>query len=246
MISYGLIGYPLSHSFSKKYFEDKFRKEAIQDKVYQQFELPQIEDVAELMSNDELQGFNVTSPYKEDILSYVQSLDSSASKVGAVNVVKREQGDFWKGYNSDFYGFKSSLENWLPNTSFKALVLGTGGASKAILAVLKELGISCQIVSRSEREGIITYDQLKSSDLLVHHQLIINTTPLGTYPNTNNAPDLEYGSLTSAHYLYDLVYNPSETKFMKLGKSQGSQVKNGLEMLELQAEKSWEIWTGDL
>ncbi len=241
---YGLVGHPLSHSFSQKYFNDKFEKLGVKDSRYDLFDLQSIEEVEDLKSSQQdLLGFNVTIPYKEAIIPYLDDLDESAQIVGAVNVVKRMSDNQWKGYNSDYYGFKKSLESWLPQQEVKSLILGTGGASKAILAVLKALNIEYKTVSRSENKADYTYMSLKADHNIVkQHQLIINTTPLGMYPDIDASPDIDYSSLSSQHYLYDLVYNPKETLFMSRGKEQGSQIKNGLEMLELQAEKSWEIW----
>ena len=242
---YGLIGYPLSHSFSKKYFSEKFEKEGISGASYELFELPDISGFEPLVKRlPDLCGLNVTIPHKQAIISYLNALDGSAQKVGAVNVI-RLQGGVRTGYNSDYFGFKRSLEQWLPKekSGLKALVLGTGGASKAVTAALNDLDIPFQLVSRTAGPQLLTYRSLQSQpEMLKEHQLIINTTPLGTAPNIDEAPPLDYHLLSSEHFLYDLVYNPAQTRFMLLGKSQGAQAKNGLEMLQLQAEKAWEIW----
>jgi len=240
---FGLIGHPLTHSFSQKYFKEKFEDLGIADCRYELYDLDNIEEFDTLKSSVEgLKGLNVTIPYKEEIIPYLDRLDVSAEQVGAVNVLKNINGK-WVGYNSDYYGFKQSLEEWLTNTDIKALVLGTGGASKAILAALRQLKIAYKLVSRSEDKSDFTYKRLHAdSNLIRAYKLIINTTPVGMYPNIDASPDLDYSQLTPEHFLYDLVYNPEETVFMIRGKKQGSQIKNGLEMLELQAEKSWEIW----
>jgi shikimate dehydrogenase len=240
---YGLIGYPLSHSFSKKYFSDKFKREGILDSEYDLFEIEQISLVTKVFKTPNLQGINVTIPYKHDIMNYMDKLDHSAEKVGAVNVVKINTDGKKTGFNSDYYGFKGSLERWLPDLKLKALVLGIGGAAKAVIATLQDLQIPFLRISRSSAKGDMTYKDLADREgLLETHQLIINTTPLGMSPNTDTMPELNYDALGKHHYLYDLIYNPAETRFLFEGKKHGAQIKNGLEMLELQAEKSWEIW----
>lgn len=242
---FGLIGYPLSHSFSKKYFSEKFKKEGISDASYELFELPHIDEFTELVKqHPNLWGLNVTIPHKQAVIPYLDGLDASAEKVGAVNVI-RFQEYRRIGYNSDYYGFKQSLQNWLPQDkrSLNALVLGTGGASKAVTAALTDLKIPFSLISRQDGNNCLTYEQLQARpDILQSSRLIINTTPLGMAPNTNTAPPIVYEKLSSEHLLYDLVYNPAETRFMQLGREQGTRVKNGLEMLQLQAEKAWEIW----
>lgn len=240
---FGLIGHPLTHSFSKKYFEDKFSKEKLDNCRYELFDLKNISHIEKiLMNNSDLVGLNVTIPYKESVIKYVDFLDSSAEKVGAVNVIKvRENG--LSGYNSDFYGFHKSLINWLHGKSIdSALIFGAGGASKAVCAALKEMEISYQIVSRSESKGDFLYDDLKKSGLIKDSQLLINTTPVGTFPKIDEAIPIPYNEITSDHFVYDLIYNPSISKFLSYASDRGAEIKNGLEMLELQAEKSWEIW----
>jgi len=243
MPSFGLIGRKLGHSFSKEYFETKFDELNLTDHSYNLFELDDIGEIEKILKLKP-KGLNVTVPYKQEIIPYLNRLDDSAEKVGAVNVVSLEKNAF-VGYNSDYYGFKTSLQHWLSNTTLKALVLGTGGASKAVIAALDELGIEVQSVSRTSGNNLITYDEV-TSDIIEQHQLIINTTPLGMYPETNECPDIPYDSVTNQHYLHDLVYNPEKTVFLKKGEAKGAQVKNGLEMLHLQAEKSWEIWNNTL
>ncbi len=238
---FGLIGKKLSHSFSRKYFSEKFEREQLKDHQYELFELAEISEVENLVKKDGLQGFNITIPYKQEIIPYLDEIDKSASEVGAVNVVKIVEGKL-HGYNSDYFGFKQSLEMWLPDEhDMKALVLGTGGAAKAVMAALDALNIDFQIVSRVSKEGVLSYDEITAEQIDNHH-LIINTTPLGMSPNVDSAPDIDYSKLTPEHFLYDLVYNPETTQFMALSERQGCKTKNGLEMLHLQAEKSWEIW----
>ncbi len=242
---YGLIGHPVSHSFSQKYFTDKFEKEGITDCRYELFDLPDINALPELIQRyPELKGLNVTIPHKLAVLPYLANVDESARRIGAVNVIKITNEGL-VGYNSDYYGFKQSLLNQLGEARPHALILGTGGASQAVKVALQDLNISYQWVSRSHQEVdgqvTFTYDTL-DAPMLASFRLIINTTPLGTSPKTEVCPQLPYEALTPSHFLHDLVYNPSETLFMRKGKQQGADVKNGLEMLVLQAEKSWEIW----
>lgn len=239
----GLIGYPLGHSFSKTYFSNKFQKEGITDYSYQLFPIEQISDLPDLLErHSELVGLNVTIPYKEQIIPYLDELDESAYKIGAVNVIKLVEGKKI-GYNSDYYGFRKSLEKFLPETfKSKALILGTGGASKAVKFALEKMGITYRVVSRDVQKGMSYESLLKEPGLIQDFNLIINTTPLGTYPSVKEKPDLPYQQLNKNHFLYDLVYNPEETAFMKAGIAQGALVKNGYEMLVEQAEKAWEIW----
>lgn len=243
MKTYGLIGYPLGHSFSGKYFSEKFQKENIQNCEYQLFPIEHIKEF-EKLKKQPLAGLNVTIPYKEQIIPYLDDLDKHAKTIGAVNVIQFQNGKT-KGFNSDYYGFRDSLLKFLPKEfNSKALILGTGGASKAIKQALIDLAIPFKVVSR--KKGFdFTYEDLNANpEIIQDYQLLINTTPLGTYPKVEEKPDLPYKFLTPKHYLYDLVYNPSETAFMKAGQEQSAQTINGLEMLILQAEKSWEIWNG--
>jgi shikimate dehydrogenase len=241
---FGLIGYPLSHSFSGKYFAEKFKREGISDAQYDLFEIDAIGKVEQVFEKTNLQGFNVTIPYKHHIKAYMDHFDHSAKKVGAVNVVKINADGTRTGFNSDYYGFRTSLERWLPaHFNSGAMVLGIGGAAKAVMAVLDDLAINYIKISRNATKGDYDYESLKLNPaLLLKHKLIINTTPLGMSPNIDACPALDYPRMDKSFYLYDLIYNPAETRFMKEGKVQGAQIKNGLEMLELQAEKSWEIW----
>jgi shikimate dehydrogenase len=243
MRKYGLIGYPLTHSFSKKYFTAKFEKEGIKDC---QYDLYEIEDISQLPfiidQNTELQGLNVTIPYKEKVLPYLDSLDPACEEIGAVNCIQIKYGKL-KGYNTDYIGFKESLDNWLKGEKPYALVLGTGGASKAVVKALKDLGISYLMVSRNPGEdaGTISYSELNKSVLERNH-LIINTTPLGTFPKTEEMPEINQEYITPMHKVYDLVYNPEKTFLMRSLEARGALIKNGLEMLELQAEAAWRIW----
>ena len=243
---YGLIGYPLSHSFSKEYFAQKFRIEKIDDAGYENFELRNISGLPGLLeSRPEIRGLNVTIPHKEAVIPYLASIDPDAKRVGAVNVIKISQKGNLKGFNSDYYGFRTSLERWLGRDLFniKAMILGTGGAAKAVTAVLEDCNIETIKVSRSEGRNRVTYfDIRKSSEILGDFRLIINTTPLGMYPKINEMPNLPYEALTGENYLYDLIYNPEKTLFLQKGESMGCRIKNGKEMLELQAEQSWQIW----
>lgn len=251
MDTYGLIGFPLKHSFSAGFFTEKFRKENI-DAEYLNFE---IEDILEIrrviLFNQYLKGLNVTIPYKEDVIPFLNNLSPEAEKIGAVNVIKilRKPGDMYfyelTGYNTDYIGFKNSLTPLLkPGINYKALILGTGGASKAVSNVLNDLKIDFFKVSRSKSNlecRIISYDDL-SNDIMLTHNLIINTTPVGTFPDIDFCPNIPYSHITPNHILYDLVYNPEETLFLRNGKVRGACIKNGLEMLQLQALAAWDIW----
>ncbi len=243
---YGLIGYPLSHSFSKKYFTEKFAREGLAGHDYQLFEIRAIRELQNILdANPQLLGLNVTIPYKEAVIPYLHRLDPSAEKVGAVNVIKIRDKKL-TGYNSDYYGFEQSLLAWLPedHRHLKAIVLGTGGAAKAVTAVLTAHDIPYTLVSRRKAGQTITYAGLKSSDLMAESRLIINTTPLGMAPHTGQCPDIPYTRLGPGHFVYDLIYNPEQTELLHRAAARGATTKNGLEMLHLQAEKSWEIWTG--
>lgn len=244
MEKYGLIGYPLSHSFSIGYFNEKFQNEGI-DAEYVNFEIPQIELLPEILaSNPELMGFNVTIPYKEKVISYLDHVSPEARAIGAVNVVSvihKNKGYYLKGYNSDVIGFTKSIEPMLEPFHKKALILGTGGASKAIYYGLKSLGLECVFVSRYERPGTVQYDKITGDDVR-EYNVIVNCTPCGMFPHTNECPNLPYEAMDSHNLLYDLIYNPDETMFMHKGAKQGATVVNGLEMLLLQAFASWEFW----
>ena len=240
----GLIGKSLSHSFSKSYFARKFQRENISGYRYDHYEIGSMDDFLPLLEKvPQLIGLNVTIPYKRAVIPFMDRLSKEAEAIGAVNVIKVDAGKL-TGFNSDYFGFQNSLLNWLPSQwQGEALVLGTGGASQAVEAVLTDQSIPFQFVSRQAGAQRVTYQQALDRELVASHKLIINTTPLGMHPKIETQPDLDYQQIGPDHFLYDLVYNPENTRFMQLGRAQGAQVKNGLEMLELQAEKSWEIWT---
>ena len=241
---YGLIGYPLGHSFSVGYFNEKFQNEGI-DAKYVNFEIPQIEMLEEVIaSNPDLKGLNVTIPYKEKVISYLDNVSPEARTIGAVNVIRvihKGRSVILKGYNSDVIGFNQSIEPRLEPYHKKALILGTGGASKAVNYGLKSLGLETVFVSRYERPGTIQYEKLTPDDIK-EYNVIVNCTPCGMYPHSNKCPNLPYEAMDSHTLLYDLIYNPDETLFMYKGRKQGATVVNGLEMLLLQAFVSWEIW----
>ena len=247
MDKYGLIGYPLGHSFSIGYFNEKFQNECI-DATYENFEIPSIENLTEILdSNPELKGLNVTIPYKEKVISYLDSISPEARAIGVVNLIKvNHKGNKTelKGYNSDVIGFTQSIEPLLERYHKKALVLGTGGASKAIIFSLKSLGIETLTVSRYERHGCVRYEDI-TPEMIKEYNVIVNCTPCGMYPQTDDCPNLPYEAMDSHTLLYDLIYNPDETLFLKKGKAQGATVKNGLEMLLLQAFASWNFWNSD-
>jgi len=242
---YGIIGCPLGHSFSKKFFDQKFEKENI-NAEYLNFEISDISQFSDIIkSNPELKGLNVTLPYKEKIIPFLDNLDKEAEEIGAVNVISIEQYNGkteLTGYNSDVIGFQNSISLMLDNSYKKALILGTGGASKAVYQGLKNLNIESKYVSRQPIPGGYTYNDLNNS-ILDEYTLIINTSPLGMFPNIDQYPDIPYEYLSEKHLLYDLIYNPPITKFLELGNKQGATIKNGIEMLELQAISSWEIWS---
>jgi shikimate dehydrogenase len=240
---FGIIGSKLSHSFSPHYFNNKFQDLKLNNFEYQRFELKKVGDVQRLLSKEkDLSGFNVTIPFKEEIIPFLDKLDPLANRIGAVNVVSFEKG-LWVGYNTDYHGFKMSLEKWIVPHLKNALILGTGGASKAIKIALVDLNIQSSYVSRSGKFSGIRYSNLVDHPSILNtHKLIINTTPLGMHPNIYSKPDLPYHLLSENHYLYDLIYNPEYTEFMKEGSRYGAEVKNGYEMLVNQAEESWKIW----
>jgi shikimate dehydrogenase len=244
---YGLIGYPLVHSFSKDYFNQKFQSENI-SAVYINFEIDDINNLMEVISEyPTLDGLNVTAPYKEQVIPFLDSLDDGAKAIGAVNVIRFVRGskenDFkLVGYNSDAIGFSMSIQPLLNPKRDAALVLGTGGASKAVTYALEHLGVKVTHVSRHKSANTVAYEELTKA-MVLSHKIVVDATPLGMYPNVDTAPDFPYRFLTPEHLCYDLVYNPDETLFMKNSKKYGAQVKNGLEMLLLQAFVSYEIWT---
>ena len=241
---FGLIGYPLTHSFSQNYFNQKFEAENISAQ-YINFEIPDIGDLLEVVAEyPALSGLNVTIPYKEQVLPYLDEIDDDAKKIGAVNVIKfiRKKNSLkFKGYNSDVIGFSDSIKPLLNPQRNKALILGTGGAAKAVMQGLLNLGVEPVYVSRTPREGVLTYSDL-TPEIMAEHKVIVNTTPLGMYPHIDECPDIPYSELTPEHLCYDLLYNPDVTLFMKKAGEKGAEVKNGLEMLLLQAFVSWNIW----
>ncbi len=257
MKKYGLIGYPLGHSFSKDYFTEKFKREGLTDCVYEVYSIPNLSDFEELIKeNPDLCGLNVTIPHKIGVMYYLDKIDDAAKAIDAVNcikIVKENPAESYFsgelssmkvkliGYNTDAYGFEKSLTPLLQKYHQEALVFGTGGASRAVTYILDKLDIDFQLVSRKSGRKQIKYEDL-NKEIIEDHLLIINTTPLGMAPNINDCPDIPYEYLTSKHLLYDLVYNPEETEFLKRGKDHGATIKNGMEMLLLQAEKAWEIW----
>ncbi len=247
MKTYGLIGYRLGHSFSKKFFSEKFKREHLDDCEYVNFELDTISEFPDLFKqNDHIYGLNCTIPYKQQVILYLDETDPEAAKVGAVNTIKvicNNDRIKLKGFNTDVYGFEYSFRPLLKEHHRKALILGTGGASKAVKYVLEKLGIDYLFVTTKPvpEKGQINYSEI-TLKLLNDYTIIINATPLGTFPNTETCPDIPYQYLTEKHLLYDLVYNPEETLFMKQGKKKDAIVKNGLEMLHLQAIRAWEIW----
>jgi len=252
MKTYGLIGFPLNHSYSQKYFSEKFKRERITDCEFRNFPIENPSEIKALIeSNDTLCGLSVTIPHKKSVMKLLDGLDDVAENVGAVNCIKinrniEKQVVKLMGYNTDIFGFEKSLLPLLKSHHTKALVLGTGGAAKAVEYVLKKNKIDCLLVSRNSNSKINDSAQIFYKDvnevLLSEFFLIINATPIGTFPMINESPDIPYQLLTDQHLLYDLIYNPEETEFLKGGREMGAQTKNGLEMLELQAEEAWKIW----
>ncbi len=237
---FGLIGKNIDYSFSRTYFSEKFKQQHLEC-VYQNFDLSSIEEFPYIFDGKNISGLNVTIPYKEAVIPNLDALDHEAEAIGAVNTIHIKNNKLI-GYNTDHYGFKTSLIPHLNSTHKKALILGTGGASKAVVYALGSLGIETQFVSRSKKiKGTLNYTDLKTSDIQ-EHTLIVNCTPLGTHPNIEECPPIPYNGIGKNHLLYDLIYNPSETKFLNYGKKANAKTLNGLKMLELQAEKSWEIW----
>lgn len=242
MRKFGLIGRNISYSFSKKFFNTKFQTENI-DAVYENFDINHISEFKTIIkSNPDLKGLNVTIPYKEEIIPYLDSIDNTAKTIGAVNTIRLTQKNELRGYNTDYYGFKQSIKPLLHSHHKRALILGTGGASKAIVHALKNLDIDFNFVSRTLKNNVTyTYNDL-TIDIIKSHPIIINCTPLGTFPNIDQCPDIPYAGINKNHILYDLTYNPIKTKFLTLGEKQQATIKNGQEMLELQAKKAWIIW----
>ena len=242
----GLIGYPLGHSFSKKYYLEKFQQEHITDVDYDLYPLPQIADFTTITSDKDFYGVNVTIPYKIEVMDYLDELSEEALAIQAVNCIRISHtsngATHLKGYNTDAYGFEASIRPLLhSHLDKKALILGNGGAAKAVIYALNQLGIKCKLVSRTKQADQLTYDELNAS-ILADHTVIVNCSPVGTFPNTAESPKIPYEFLNESHLCYDLIYNPEETTFLQKSREKGARTKNGYEMLVLQAEKNWEIW----
>lgn len=239
---FGLIGKDISYSFSKKYFTEKFAQDLYEDCSYENFDILNIEDFPSILKNNpNLKGLNVTIPYKESIIPYLDTVSDKAFQIGAVNVIRFTKKGNLKGYNSDWFGFKKSLEPLLQAHHKKALILGTGGAAKAVAFALDQLGITYSFVSREANQNTIDYSLINATTF-DNHQIIINCTPVGTSPNTKEFPPIPYTYFSNQHIAFDLIYNPEETEFLKKAKKQGAIIKNGYEMLVYQAEKAWKIW----
>jgi shikimate dehydrogenase len=238
---YGLLGYPLSHSFSQKYFTEKFQNLGLKDIAYENFSLPSIDALQEILDKRAgLAGFNITIPYKKEVLAFLDQVSPAVAEIGACNCVRIVNGKRI-GYNTDVVGFEQTLAPFLKPHHQHALILGTGGASAAVEWVLKKRGIAYQYVSRTASATSTSYDQIDQATM-ESHTLVINTTPLGMYPNIDACPNLPYQFMNEQHHLFDLVYNPEETQFLAKGKAKGASIQNGWEMLILQAEESWRIW----
>lgn len=241
---FGLIGAAVSHSFSKAYFDEKFFREGLRDYHYELFPLNSINDIESLLKDTKgLTGLNVTIPYKEQVFKYLDEVDGFAKRIGAVNVIKIKDGKL-QGFNTDSDAFFETIEKWLPEENkLSALILGTGGSSKAVQEALKKLGVSFKLVSREAGKSNLTYMDLeKDPSHIKNNLLIINTTPLGMSPNTEAMPPIDFEHIGADHYVYDLIYNPARTMFLQKAEMSGAKIKNGLEMLHIQAEKSWTIW----
>ena len=239
---FGLLGRNISYSFSKGYFTEKFKDEVFEGNSYENFDISEINYFTELVKNNpDLKGLNVTIPYKEQVIPFLDKLSKKAALIGAVNTIKFTQNGKLKGYNTDYYGFKKSLKPLLKEHHKKALILGTGGASKGVAFALDELDILYTFVSREAKENIIDYDLINATTF-DNFQIIINCTPVGTSPNIEASPNLPYEFFTEKHIAYDLIYNPEETTFLKKAKANGAVIKNGYDMLIFQAEKAWKIW----
>jgi shikimate dehydrogenase len=240
-VRFGLIGKNISYSFSRGYFTKKFSEMGLDRHSYENFDLERIDQFTDIMEqNSTIKGFNVTIPYKEQIMPFLSQIDPEAQAIGAVNTIKI-LGNKTVGFNTDAYGFQKSIEPYLKEHHKKALILGTGGASKAVSFVLNKLGISYKFVSRNPKSNQYNYTDL-NKQVLLGHTVIINCTPLGTYPNINDKPNIPYNFITDQHLLFDLIYNPEKTAFLLAGELQGGNISNGSNMLQFQAEKSWEIW----
>lgn len=244
----GLIGKSISHSFSKSYFEKKFKEESITGFRYTNFDLENLDSLLKIISDHQLSGLNVTKPYKEEVIPYLDELESTAKEIGAVNCIKISQKNnkpYLTGYNTDHYGFAQSIKPFLEPIHQRALILGTGGASKAVHFALKNIGVDVYFVTTGEKKAANWFHYSELNEHVMNaFKLIVNGTPLGLFPKVNECPDIPYEHLSPKHLLYDLIYNPEETLFLQKGKEQGATTINGLSMLKLQADKAWEIWRG--
>lgn len=240
---FGLLGKNISYSFSRKYFSKKFKSLGLDNFKYSNLDIPEIEEFPFLLYHreDEYQGINVTIPYKESVMRYMHEIDEDAKAIGAVNTIKITDDNKLFGYNTDFYGFQKSIEPFIKKHHKKALILGTGGASKAIAYALKKMNIEYKFVSRKVDENMFLYSML-NKQILEEYTVIINCSPVGTFPDVEESPNIPFEFITDKHLLFDLIYNPEQSKFLREGLKQGAAIKNGFEMLQLQAEKSWEIW----
>ena len=238
---FGLLGRDIDYSFSRAYFTEKFQRETLSHCSYENFDLPHLDNFRETLNTPYLRGMNVTIPYKQEVMPYLDDLDEVSKIIGAVNTIVFQADGTTKGYNTDYIGFRESITPLLHKNITDALILGTGGASNAVLYALQKLGIRTQYVSRKNTANSIAYHEV-NADIINTHKLIVNCTPLGTFPNVAEKPDLDYSMLTSKHVLFDLIYNPAETAFMKAGATYGATVSNGQHMLVGQAEASWELW----
>lgn len=244
MAVYGLLGYPLEHSGSPRFFETKFREEGLTGHRFDLLEMESLDQLREIIAQKDIRGFSITKPHKTNILPLLDALSPEADAIGAVNSVRVERSNgklLLKGFNTDVDGLRVSLKGLLPSTSLQALVLGSGGASLAVCYVLKEFGIAHQVVSRNYKPDSLLYEELNEK-LMKEHRLIINTTPLGMFPQTQDMPALPYQALGPDHMLFDLIYNPSKTRFLQMGEKHGATILNGLQMLHAQAKASWQIW----
>ena len=251
MRQFGLIGYPLSHSFSQGFFSKKFLNENIVDAQYENYPIDNIQAFISLWENENLEGLNVTIPYKKEVIPFIQFPSSVVQKINACNCIRKFNNELY-GYNTDVIGFEKSLLPLLKSSHTQAFILGTGGAAAAVEYFLQKLGIDYQLVSRNQQPAasifnapVVNYSAL-NEDMINQHKLIINTSPIGMFPNVNEAPSIPYTSIGANHYLYDLVYNPGETLFLTKGKEKGAAIKNGLDMLHIQAEESWAIWNATM
>ena len=245
-MNFGLLGKSLSHSFSKSYFEDKFKREDLVNFTYSNFDVENLDTLHQIIADNNIKGLNVTIPYKEKVISLLNDIDPVAKEIGAVNCIKiSKENDqlFLKGFNTDYYGFGQSIKPFLEPIHQKALILGTGGASKAIYYALKNVGVDVYFVTTGEKKASNYFHYSELNEYILNaFKLIVNCTPLGMYPKTEAFPDIPYQHITNQHLLYDLIYNPETTLFLQKGKEKGAVIINGLNMLKLQADKAWEIW----